>query len=872
MKNVLVKYLRDYKSLTHRISKVDFTFELSDLETKVSSKMIIIPQSDEATLVLNGEKIDKLLLVMINGEKLSESDFEVDEKELKLKNLPQKEFILEIQNIINPKGNTELEGLYKSSGIFCTQNEPEGMRRITYFIDRPDNLSIYTTKIIANKEKYPVLLSNGNLIEKGDLENDLHYVIWKDPYNKPAYLFALVAGNLTCREDTYKTLSGKNIDLKIYVEKKDSLKCFHAMDSLKKSMLWDEEKFGLEYDLDIYMIVAVDSFNMGAMENKGLNIFNSSCILADKKISTDNDYFMIESIIGHEYFHNYTGNRVTCRDWFQLTLKEGLTVFRDQEFSADLNFRPVCRINDVKILKRYQFTEDSGPNAHSIKPKSYISMNNFYTSTVYNKGAEIIRMVYTVLGKDGFRKGMDKYFELYDGCAVTTENFINAMSLANDCYDFSHFLLWYDQVGTPQLDIKYIHDKERGELKLTIKQTPSDIKDPVVNGPLFIPFKFSLIENKKELPLTLMIRNDQKDLERNILYLTNETEEFLFKVSKKRVVPSLNREFSSPLKITSNLTMDDLSFLMRNDTDEFCRYEAGFSFTKKILQEMMKEKKLNKIDLDYIQSLSAVIEDKEMDYSFKSLMLTFPTIEDLVRDQEIYDYKKAKHVISFFEKTIALEFEAKLQDIYNELNDKHEYKFDTYSMGKRSLKNRCLSILSHLERGEDLAKKQFLNTNNMTDKLAALYNVVHLNHPSSSTLLKIFHDDYQDESIVVEKWLRVQASSEEDSTFENVQKLLNSDIYNPIIPNIVRALLKTFAQNKIQFNHETGRGIKFIGQQIEVLDKINSQIASELASAFNDLKHMSIEIREIAEKELERILGIKGLSVNVYERISKILS
>jgi len=864
------KYLKDYTKPTHSISELYLTFELHDTETKVHNRMQVKPLVG-SELLLNGEEL-KFVSAKVNGELVTDSSLKFEENTLLISNLPSEDFILEIENIIDPKANTALDGLYMSSGIFCTQNEPEGFRRITYFIDRPDNLSVFTTKIIADKEQCPILLSNGNLMESGDLDNGKHFAIWNDPFPKPAYLYALVAGDLGKVVDTYTTGSGRKIALEIFVDKGNESKCNYAMESLKNSMKWDEQRFGLEYDLDIYMIVAVDSFNMGAMENKGLNIFNSAYVLADRETATDDNFFGIESVIGHEYFHNWTGNRVTCRDWFQLTLKEGLTVFRDQEFSADLNSRAVCRINDVNGLRGHQFTEDGGPTAHPIKPKSYIEMNNFYTSTIYEKGSEVIRMIHTLLGEEGFRKGMDKYFELFDGQAVTTEDFVHAMSVANDNYDFSQFMLWYDQAGTPVVNVESTYNSDSSELTLKISQTCPATPGQDTKKPFHMPLALGLVtEAGKDLKLTLKDTGAQKDLDRGVLHLTKEQETFVFTNVTEAVVPSLNRQFSSPIRLKTNLSNEDMAFLMANDSDEFNRFESCNVYAKGLLLDMVKTGE-HKFDENFANSWAKVLEDKNIDDAFKAICLSLPTVGELVQEQTIHDYAGTKKAIDFLEQSLASKFEAGIKALYDSLNVEDEFKVDAASMGKRSLKNKMLSYLGTLEKYNGIVETQYNSSTNMTDRMGAMKVSVFNSHESAKNILNDFYDRFKDQTLVMQKWFMTQASSEDDTTFENVKSLLESDVYDKNVPNLVRSLIGAFARNEVQFNHESGRGIKFIAAQIKEIDKINPQVASRLASAFRDLKHMPKDLQVLAKSELEEIVKIDGLSKNVYEIVSKTLA
>jgi aminopeptidase N len=864
-----VKYLKDYQRPTHLIEKVSLTFELDDTKTKVTNLMKV-KQLSGNILCLNGEELE-FISAKVNGEKVSEDNLIIEEETLTIKNLPDGEFELEMSNLINPKANTALDGLYKSGGIFCTQNEPEGFRRITYFIDRPDNLSIYTTKIIADKATNPVLLSNGNLVEEGELDGGKHFAVWSDPFPKPAYLYALVAGDLGLVQDKFVTKSGREIDLRIYVDKGNESKCHHAMESLKNSMKWDEDRFRLEYDLDIYMIVAVDSFNMGAMENKGLNIFNSAYVLADRETATDDNFYGIESVIGHEYFHNWTGNRVTCRDWFQLTLKEGLTVFRDQEFSADLNSRAVCRISDVKGLRGHQFTEDAGPTAHPIKPKSYIEMNNFYTSTVYEKGSEVIRMIHTLLGEEGFQKGMDKYFELFDGQAVTTEDFIHAMSVANDNYDFSQFSLWYDQAGTPQLDIKSTYDDNDKTLTLEVTQSCPATPGQESKKPFHLPLALGLVdENGNDVALKLNNRSDQTDLGRGLIHLREEKEIFVFSGLAGKVIPSLNRNFSAPVRMKTNLTSDDLSFLMAHDSDEFNRFESCYVYAKNVLLGMIESGNFD-VEKNFVEAWGKILADNKIDNAFKALSLGVPLVGELLQEQPVHNYEATKKAVDTLELHLANTYKNQLHAVYESLKGEEEFKVDAASMGKRSLKNKVLKYLANHTDAHGLIDAQYDNATNMTDRLSALTAIVHYGHANEEEYLTKFYNQFKDQTLVMQKWFAVQASSERDEAYDKVLKLLKSDVYDENVPNLVRSLVGAFSQNKVQFHHASGRGIEFVAEQIKKIDKINPQVASRLAAAFRDLKKMPADLQAKARTKLEEIVAIDGLSKNVYEIVSKTL-
>lgn len=855
--------LSDYKKPDYLVESIDLTFLLEDQKTNVQSKMKIIKNTKEmAPLILNGEELT-LKSLKINGEIYT--DYKLDEENniLIIQN-ERTEFLLEIENEINPQENKTLDGLYKSGEIFCTQNEPEGFRRITYYIDRPDNMAKFTTKIIADKKKYPILLSNGNPLEKGDLPSGKHFVKWEDPFKKPSYLYALVAGDLGFIKDVYKTKSGRHVALEIYCDKGNEYKCEHAMTSLKKAMLWDEEHFGLEYDLDIYMIVAVDAFNMGAMENKGLNIFNSAYVLADQKSATDSNFTGIESVIAHEYFHNWTGNRITCRDWFQLTLKEGLTVFRDQEFSADMNSRDVERIQSVQGLRSTQFAEDAGPTSHPIKPASYMEINNFYTSTIYEKGAEVIRMIETLLSPAGFRRGMDKYFELFDGKAVCTEDFIHAMSIANNDFDFSQFKNWYSQNGTPLVKATSSYDKNAQRFVLKLEQRPS-LNAIGEQSPYHIPMRVGLVGAKGN------------DLDEKVLELKKSSEEFIFDNIKEKPVLSINRGFSAPVKLITDLSFDEQLFLMASDSDTFNRFEATQVVAQKLMLDLLElelEKKPLTLDPKYIESYKKILEDANLTEAAKALSMTIPSEGFLHQEQKIIYYQETKKVCDFVKKTLAQAHHKLLFNLYKLANEEKEYNLAPKSIGKRELKNNCLSLLSHLDGDEykNLPLEQFNSATNMTDELGALTVLVHANFEFKDRALDIFYKKWKHDPLVMQKWFAVQASCDSESVYETILNLEKNSVYDKTIPNFVRALYGQFATvNKVQFNHFSGRGYRLIAEQILSLDQLNPQIASRLISSFKDMKRIPKNLQTLMRGELERILAKDGLSKNVYEIADKIL-
>jgi aminopeptidase N len=860
--------LEEYAPSPFLVTDVFLTFDLDETKTLVKSLLKIkrneILNDSVKELILDGSNL-KLISLKLDGELLTKDQFSLTAEKLYI-SVSKNAFSLEIENEINPTANTALQGLYRSGNIFCTQNEPEGFRRITYFIDRPDIMAKYTTKIIADKKQYPILLSNGNPISSGDLDNGKHFVEWYDPFFKPSYLFALVAGDLDLLRDEFITKSNRNIDLRIYSDKGNKDKCKFAMESLKKAMKWDEDTFGLEYDLDIYMIVAVDAFNMGAMENKGLNIFNSSAVLANPDIATDDNYHRIESIIAHEYFHNWTGNRVTCRDWFQLTLKEGLTVFRDQEFSSDLHSRPVQRIRDVQSLKERQFPEDDGPTAHPIRPSSYMEINNFYTATIYEKGAEVIRMIHTLVGQPGFRRGMDKYFELYDGKAVTTEDFIYAMEVANNI-DLTQFKNWYSQFGTPRIEVESSFDEKEKTFSLNIKQLSPET--------LHFPLKVGLIDDKgKDISFN---EETSSLLKKGILEVKKREETFHFKNVNKAPYLSINRDFSAPIKINWNPSMENQIFLLTHDSNGFNRYEAAQDLANKIIQGEISSLHGNKkIDIseEYISAFGKLLDDKSIDSFFKSLCLQIPSEGVLLQDQEVYDFDGTHVSRDFLKKVLAKTYKEKLSTLYKDLSTNKKYTLESKDVSNRALKNTVMSFLSYLEEDEiyGLIKEQFDEANNMTDKVAALQCLVQSNSPLKKAALDSFYLKWNKNHLVMEKWFAIQASSPQQDTYSKIYELEGSPVYDKTIPNLVRALWGTFTSNYVHFHHKSGRGYALIARKILELDPINPQVSSALAKSFRHYKKLMPENKRLMQLELEKIRSHVGISKNVLEIVTKTLA
>ncbi len=845
-------YLKDYKKPEFTVESLNLTFELDEDFTTVTNIMQIKSNADVASTTLKLDSIDLELLEMyIDDHKIDEAKYSYKDEILSIEDVPS-EFSLKIKNRIYPHKNTELEGLYKSGSIFCTQNEPEGFRRITPYIDRPDVMAVFTTTVIADKEKYPVLLSNGNKTHCHDTFGQKHGVTWFDPHPKPSYLFALVAGDLGSISDSFKTMSGKDVELNIYCDLGNESKCYHAMKSLKDAMLWDEQNYGREYDLDIYNIVAVDSFNMGAMENKGLNIFNSHYVLANEELATDRDFMGIQSVIAHEYFHNWTGNRITCRDWFQLTLKEGLTVFRDQCFSADLNSKEVQRIEDVKALRERQFVEDASPTAHPIQPESYISMNNFYTSTVYEKGAEVIRMIHTLLGEENYRKATDLYFESFDGQAVTTKDFLWAMSEASGV-DLSHFERWYHQSGTPRLLVSEVY--EAGKYILRLTQVIPNTVDGKRQRAYFFPLKIALLND------------NGKDILNETIIVSKEYEEFSFEVDSKPIL-SINRDFSAPLIIKQET--DNYAFLSRHDSNSFVRYESMHTYAIQTLEQIINT---GEIDPEFVETYGYVLDD-ELDLSFKSLLLDLPSISTLMQRQEVIDFEPLYEAKSRLKKHLATVYKQKFLNTYNKYNKPKNDKIDSLSMGERAIKNKALKMLSVLQSQDviDLAKTQYEQSATMTDKIAALDILENITQKEGAIALADFYQRYKADTLVMNKYFSIISASERDGVLDRVMALQNDEAYDVKVPNLVRSLIGVYARNYKHFHSKDGYGYKFVADKIIEIDKINAQMASALAGAFKIYEKMNPKNKELMRVELERIASDDALSKNTYEIVNKILN
>ncbi len=844
-------YLKDYKKPEFDCKSCDLIFELFEEHVLVTNTMQL-EKKDQTVRELRLNALDlELLEIYMDDLKITNGDYFIENEKLIILNTP-KFFKIKIKNKIYPQDNSELEGLYKSGSIFCTQNEPEGFRKITPYLDRPDVMSIFTTTIIADKKKYPILLSNGNKVQCHDTFDGRHGVTWHDPHPKPSYLFALVAGDLGYISDEFITASKTKVELNIYCDKGNESKCHHAMKSLKEAFVWDEEKYGREYDLELYNIVAVDSFNMGAMENKGLNIFNSAYVLADETTATDANFKGIQSVIAHEYFHNWTGNRITCRDWFQLTLKEGLTVFRDQCFSGDLNSKDVQRIEDVKALHERQFVEDSSPTRHPIQPKSYISMNNFYTSTVYEKGAEVIRMLYTLLGEKNYRKATDLYFESFDGMAVTTDDFLWAMSEVSGI-DLEHFKLWYHQSGTPKLIVEESYEEDVYRLKLTqkIPKTVNGVKQKSY----FYPLKMALIGA------------DGVEIENKTLIISKESEEFVFKSIASKPYLSINRDFSAPIIIENKI--NNYQFLMKYDNNSFIRYESTQFFAIKTIEKIIISKT---IDKEYIDVYMHIL-DLDSELSYKALLLELPSISNIMQKMDVIDFDVIYEARDILQKELALKYRDKLIKLYKDNHISNSKDIDSKNVGKRAMKNMALSLLSILEDEEviALARNQYVNSVTMTDKIASLNILQNIKTIDAKDELKEFYDAYKNDTLIMNKYFSIIASSNKSDVLNRVKELENDEVYDMKVPNLVRSLIGSFSRNSKYFHAKDGSGYKFLADKIIEIDKINAQIASNLCSAFKIYEKLNKTNQKFMRVELKRVESTHSLSKNTYEIVHKIL-
>lgn len=871
-------HLKNYRLPEYLIDAVDLHVEFDPTRTRVRTRMQVRINPDApdhpGSLHLDGRQLE-LLHVEIDGRELSSSEYVVDSERLTIPGVPAG-FTLETLVEINPEANTALEGLYRASGIFCTQCEAQGFRKITYYLDRPDVMARYTTTLVGDRQTNPVLLSNGNLIDSGVLDDGRHFATFEDPFPKPSYLFAMVAGRLTAIEDSFVTMSGREVSLQIFVEERNRYKCEHAMVSLKNAMRWDEEVFGLEYDLGEYKVVAVDDFNMGAMENKGLNVFNSKYVLAKTDTATDADFQSIEGVIGHEYFHNWTGNRVTCRDWFQISLKEGLTVFRDQEFSADMGSRAVKRIGEVRLLRNFQFPEDAGPMSHPVRPESYIEINNFYTATVYNKGAEVIRMYQTLLGKEGFRRGMDLYFERHDGQAVTTDDFLAAMTDANSV-DLSQLQRWYSQAGTPILEIDGCYDAVAKEFRLTVQQSCPETPGQLAKQPFLIPLQIGLLgPDGSDLPLQLTGEVKPQGCSR-ILNVTQAEQFFTFINVPVAPVPSLLRDFSAPVKVHYPYQRSELAFLFANDSDAFNRWEAGQRLATDVTLEMaeqIKVKQTAKAPEDFQVAFRVALRDKEVDPALLALALTLPGEMELAEAMGVADPGAIHAARQDLRKALAFELKDEFTVVLNLMQDKGLYSLKPEAIGRRSLKNLCLSYLTLIDTPEIQQDcfERFVTADNMTDRMAALTCLVHNRLPKWEEALAAFYHQFQNDPLVVDKWFALQATSPQPETLAEIEALMEHPAFTMRNPNRVRALVGAFAQgNPARFHDLPGAGYAFLADRVIELDALNPQVAARMVSPLSRWRRYDSERQLLMRAQLERIRGQEKLSADVGEIVGKSL-
>ncbi len=896
MKNAQARttYLKDYQPPAYLIDSTELDFDLYEDHAVVEAKLAFRRNESAAdgesdTLVLHGQ--DQLLQALeLEGKALNQQQYLLDDESLTISGLSEllgreaDQFSLTIRSRIEPHLNTALEGLYKSRTMFCTQCEAEGFRRITYYLDRPDVMSRFTTTIHADKARYPVLLSNGNPVASGTEEGDSsrHWARWEDPFRKPSYLFALVAGDLEVLEDSFRTMSGRDIKLQIFVEEKDLDKCDHAMQSLKNAMRWDEEQYGREYDLDIFMIVAVDDFNMGAMENKGLNIFNTSCVLANPHTTTDMGFQRVEAVVAHEYFHNWSGNRVTCRDWFQLSLKEGFTVFRDSEFSADMGSRTVKRVEDVNFLKTIQFAEDAGPMAHSVRPDSYMEISNFYTVTIYEKGAEVVRMISLLLGPEKFRAGTDLYFERHDGQAVTTEDFVKAMEDASGI-DLGQFRRWYSQAGTPELNISASYDADKQRYSLLVRQSCPDTPGQTDKQPFTIPLRLGLLDRQgNELALQLAGEEQAGGTDR-VLEITEAEQELVFENLPERPIPSLLRGFSAPVRLHYDYSREDFFFLMQHDSDGFNRWSAAQSLAMDVMAEMQAtlaerdNTEVPKILLDAFGNvLDAAISDDSLDKAMIAHMLNLPSESYQIEQAKIADVDAIHTVREGIANALAATHHDKFAQLYKDNDANWEFDVKAEDIARRALKNLSLAYLMR-SNDEDWVQRcywQFEGASNMTDQMAALRCLVNSPAATASELagkaLTAFYDAWQHEALVVDQWFVVQATCSLPGTLERVKQLMEHSDFEIRNPNKVRSLIGAFcANNHTAFHAKDGAGYEFLADQVLTLDKINPQIASRLLTPLTRWKKFDNDRQRLMQVQLQRIKNSGELSKDVFEVVEK---
>ncbi|WAF84147.1 aminopeptidase N [Metapseudomonas otitidis] len=879
-----VIHLKDYQAPDYLIDETALTFELHEDHTLVHAQLVMRRNPERAdgtlpALVLDGQQLELLSLSMDDRE-LGAADYQLTDSHLTLQPVAE-QFTLDSTVRIHPESNTALEGLYKSGKMFCTQCEAEGFRKITYYLDRPDVMSRFTTTVSAEQHRYPVLLSNGNPVASGAGEGGRHWATWEDPFKKPAYLFALVAGDLWCVEDVFTTMSQRNVTLRIYVEPENIDKVQHAMDSLKKSMRWDEEVYGREYDLDIFMIVAVNDFNMGAMENKGLNIFNSSCVLARAETATDAAHQRVEAVVAHEYFHNWSGNRVTCRDWFQLSLKEGFTVFRDAEFSADMNSRTVKRIEDVAFLRTNQFAEDAGPMAHPVRPDSFIEISNFYTLTVYEKGSEVVRMIHTLLGAEGFRKGTDLYFERHDGQAVTCDDFVKAMEDANGV-DLTQFKRWYSQAGTPRLVVEDAYDAAARTYSLTFRQSCPATPGQTEKLPFVIPVELGLLDAAgNDLPLRLAGEAKAEGGNR-VIAVTEAEQTFTFVDVAEKPLPSLLRGFSAPVKLSFPYSRDQLMFLMQHDSDGFNRWDAGQQLSVQVLQELIGQHQRGEqlvLDSRLLDAFRTLLEDQSLDQAMVAEMLSLPSEAYLTEISEVADVDAIHAAREFARRSISDALFPQLLARYQAnraLSRETPYAASAEHFARRTLQNIALSYLMLSGKAEVLQAclEQFEACDNMTERLTALSVLVNSSfEDEKAKALASFADYFKDNPLVMDQWFSVQAGCTLPGGLERVQALMAHPAFTLKNPNKVRALIGAFAnQNLVNFHQADGAGYRFLADHVITLNALNPQIASRQLAPLTRWRKYDAARQALMRAELERILASGELSSDVFEVVSKSLA
>jgi aminopeptidase N len=870
-------HLQDYRAPDWLVETVDLDVSLHPTATKVRATLQLKPNTDgsPAPLVLDGEEL-KLVSLALDGKPLSADAFVATPEKLTIAQPPNRSFRLEIETLLDPAANTQLMGLYRAGATYCTQCEAEGFRRITYFPDRPDVMAVYTTRIEADKAEAPVLLSNGNLVAHGDVPGtQRHFAVWHDPFRKPSYLFALVGGDLARVADSFTTMSGRNVALHIYVEPGKQDRCAYAMESLKRAMRWDEEAFGREYDLDVFMIVAVSAFNMGAMENKGLNVFNDKYVLASPATATDNDFVRVEAIIAHEYFHNWTGNRITCRDWFQLCLKEGLTVFRDQEFTADLRSRPVERISDVRGLRAHQFVEDAGPLAHPVRPEAYQEINNFYTGTVYDKGAEVVRMIKTLIGAELFRSGMDLYFSRHDGEAATVEQFVQCFADVS-ARDMTQFMRWYSQAGTPELTVTATYDARAQSFRLDVAQTLPPTPGQSHKEPMVVPLALGLVgKDGRDLPLNL----EGRTLQRGVVTLARPSETFVFTGLAERPILSLNRGFSAPVRLSCPISADDLRFLAARDPDPFNRWQALQTLAMSQLLanvEALRKGARPSTDDGLIAALAAILADPELEPAFIALALTPPSEADLAREiGRDVDPDAVFHARSHLRAAIGERLETVLTSTYRSMTVTGPYRPDAESTGRRALKNVCLDLLVMTRHPAETARalEQYFAADNMTDRQEALKSLAQHDVPERKQALDDFYRRCADDPLLVDKWFDLQAAIPEDATLDRVRALTRHPTFSLANPNRVRALIGSFSQsNHTQFNRADGAGYDFVADIVLALDPKNPQVAARMMGAFRSWRALEPKRRARAEATLQRVAAVASLSRDVGEIVRRTLA